>query len=242
MKNRNAFFYIIIFLALLTVAALIFLLAPGRDPETPAVHLSTPVPAEVSGGDDAQQTAAQALAVTPDTVQTVIATLHRAESYSRRLAVRDFWSGGSRSRSIDVFARGGSVRLNIAVQGKSAEEYVLLRDGEKYLWYSDDSRVFRSTVRDGDEDAYQSILTYEKVLSLPVSDILDAGYEDYEGTPCIFVRFRSTAQGYESVCWIDPAAGLLMGERCYDGETLIYSMDSSVPEISTPDEALFAVP
>ena len=33
-----------------------------------------------------------------------------------------------------------------------------------------------------------------------------------------------------------------MGERCYDGETLIYSMDSGLPEISTPDDSVFAAP
>ena len=42
--------------------------------------------------------------------------------------------------------------------------------------------------------------------------------------------------------YIDPGTGLLMGERCYDGEKLIYSMDSSVPDITTPDESVFVLP
>ena len=242
MKNRNAFFYIIIVLALLAVAALIFLLAPGRDPETPAVLLPTPVPADAAADISGAQDASRLLAVTPDTVQTVIATLSRTDSYARTLTVRDFWAGGSRSRSIGVWAQGDRLRLTVQTEGNSVQEHLLLCGGQKYLWYSDADSVFRSDARDGDADAYQTIMTYEKVLSLPLSDILDAGYEDYEGTACIFVRFRTGTLGYESTCWIDPVTGLLMGERCYDGETLIYSMDSTVPEISTPDEALFAVP
>ena len=59
---------------------------------------------------------------------------------------------------------------------------------------------------------------------------------------CIFVRWRSGALGYVSECYIDPDTGLLMGERCYDGDTLIYSMDSSVPDITTPDESVFELP
>ena len=242
MKNRTAFFYIIIFLALLAVAGMVFLLAPGRDPETPAVLLPSSPPAETVTGTSGAPDGAEALAVTPETVQTVIATLRRAESYSRTLTVSDFWSGGSRSRTIEVRAHGDLLRLDIRTEGSSVQEHLLLRDGKRYLWYSDAAGVFSGEARDGDADAFQTIMTYEKVLTLPVSDILDAWYADYEGTPSIFVRFRSGSLGYESECRIDPATGLLMGERCYDGDELIYSMDSSVPTLSAPDDAVFAAP
>jgi len=242
MKNRAAFFYIIIILALLTVAGLIFFLAPGNDPDTPAVLLPTPVPTDAAAETTDSDAEAGILAVTPETVQTVIATLQRPGSYSRRLSVRDYWSGGSRSRSIDVWVRGSDLRLTVQTEGSTVQENLLLRDGEKWLWYSDAPAVFHTLSSADDADAYQSIITYEKVLRLPVSDISEAGYLDYEGTACIFVRFRSGELGYESECYIDPATGLLMGERCYDGETLVYAMDSSLPEISTPDDSVFALP
>ena len=55
---------------------------------------------------------------------------------------------------------------------------------------------------------------------------------------------RSTLKeyGYESECYIDPATGLLLGERSYDGAVLTYSMDSTVPELTAPEESLFAAP
>ena len=242
MKNRNAFFYIIMILALLAVAGLIFVLLPGNDPDTPAVFLPTPAPADTASGAVDAAEGTEVLAVSPETVQTVIGTLHRCESYSRTLNVRDFWSGGSRSRTITVWVHGENLRLTEQTEGSGTQKHLLLRGSTKWIWYSDSPDVYRGQASGSDADADQSIISYEKVLSLPVSDILEAGYEDYSGIPCILVRFRSGALGYVSECYIDPATGLLMGERCYDGETLIYSMDSGLPEISTPDDSVFAAP
>lgn len=240
MKNRNAFFYIIIVLVLLAVVGLVFFLAPGSTPDTPAVRLPSPAPTE-SAGSAGDESAAGVLSVTTDTVQTVLATLTRAESYSRTLTVRDFWSGGSRGRKIDVYALPGALRLDVAADG-SPTEHVLLRDGQKWLWYDGADDVYTGSAADRDADLFQTVLTYEDVLSAPARDILDAGYTDFNGTYCIFVRWRYGTMGYESECYIDPATGLLLGERSYDCEVLFYSMDSTVPELAPPDGALFAAP
>ena len=242
MKNHGVFFYFILLLALVAVAAMAFLLTPGRAPDTPPVLLPTPVVTDTTPDNTEAPDAYTPLEVTPETVQTVIATLLRIDSYSRTLSVRDFWSGGSRSRSIQVWARSGEVRITVHYEGGGVQEQLLLRDDGKWIWYSDDDSVYTGPMAEGDADAYQTILTYEKVLTLPQEDILDAGYTDYAGIYCIFVRCRTGSLGYVSECYIDPGTGLLMGERCYDGETLIYSMDSTVPDVSTPDEALFLPP
>ena len=241
MKNRNVFFYIIIVLALLAVAGLVFLLAPGSTPDTPPVHLSTPAPTESGSGSEVEEISTT-LAVNPATVQAALATLDRIETYSRTLQVADFYSGGSRSRVIEICAKDGALRLDIAADSSGAPAHVLLNGGQKWLWYDDDANVYTGPAAEGDADAYQTILTYEDVLSAPAEDILDAGYTDFDGTDCIFVRWRFGTLGYESECYVDPRTGLLMGERCYDGETLIYSMDSSRPEFSAPDDSRFAAP
>ena len=76
MKKRGAFFYILILLALLAVAALVFLLAPGREQSTPAVLLPTPQPTDPSATTAPVQAAdSDLIAVTPATVQTVVDTL-----------------------------------------------------------------------------------------------------------------------------------------------------------------------
>lgn len=242
MKKRGAFFYILIVLALAALGALVFVLAPGTEPDTPAVVLPSAAPAG-AGGDAMPGSIAEdsLITVRPDTVQAAVATLDRADSYSRTLQVRDFWTGGSRDRTISVWSRGGALRLTVT-SGGSAVQHLLFQGEDKWIWYSDSDSVFRSRVLPGDEDAYQTLLTYEDMLAAPLSDILAADFVDFSGTSCIYVRYRTGSLGYESECYIDPASGLLMGERCYDGERLIYSMDSSVPELTTPDESLFAVP
>ena len=241
MKKRGASFYIIIVLALLAVGALVFLLAPGRQLSTPAVVLPTLPPADSSAPVAPEHTAgAEIIAVTPETVQTVIGTLRRIDSYSRTLDIRDFWSGGSRSRRIAVWCRGDRLRLSISGEDTAQQELLFL-GAEKWIWYTEDT-VYHGSSAPGDADAWQTIMTYEDVLSAPAQDILDAGYTEFSGSSCIFVRWRTGELDYVSECYIDPDTGLLMGERCYDGEQLIYSMDSSVPDVTTPDESVFSLP
>ena len=242
MKQRGASFYILFVLALLAVGALVYLLAPGRQISTPAVTLPTPPAAEPSAPVTPGSAPDDALiAVTPETVQTVIATLRRIESYSRTLDVRDFWSGGSRSRSVSVWCRGDTLRLRID-SGDAAAENLLIKGDEFWLWYADSDALFHGSALPNDADRWQTLLTYERILDAPAADILDAGYTDFNGVSCIFVRWRSGSPGYVSECYIDTDTGLLMGERCYDGETLVYSMDSSAPDVTTPDDSVFALP
>lgn len=243
MKKRGAFFYVIIALVLVCIAGLTYFLAPGREPDTAPVLLPTPAPTDAGVGGSGTPDSA-VLAVTPDTVQTVIATLHRADIYYRVLNVQDFWSGGSRSRQIEVWAHGDQLRLSVTASSAAARQQLLIRGSEKWLWYPDSDRVFHGSLLDGEPDAYQTISRYEEVLTLPLSDILEAGYTDFGGSFCIFVRYRSGGadSGMETLCYIDPVTGLLMGERCYDGQQLVYSMDSSVPDLSTPDAAVFTLP
>ncbi|MFQ9410379.1 MAG: hypothetical protein ACLR1T_04130 [Evtepia gabavorous] len=51
--------------------------------------------------------------VRPDTVQSVIASLSRPESYYRQLTVRLFWAGGSSADPVEIWADGGYVRTAI---------------------------------------------------------------------------------------------------------------------------------
>ena len=243
MKKRSASFYIIIVLALLAVGVLVFLLAPGRQMSTPAVILPTAVPVDSSAMVSPEHTDdARVIGITPETVQAALGTLRRIDSYSRTLDIRDFWSGGNRTRSIMIWCRGDRLRLRISTENETVQQELLLRDGEKWIWYSDGDAVYHDDLLEDDADAWQTILTYEDLLSASPDDILDADYVHFSGISCIFVRWRTGTLGYVSECYIDPDSGLLMGERCYDGEKLIYSMDSSVPDVTTPDESVFALP
>lgn len=241
--KQNISFYILIVLALAALGVLIWLLAPGSAPDTPPVHLS---PAAAPEEDAVQPTAMPAagtvLEVTPETVQAVIAAISRADSYFRTLTVQNFWNGGNATAEIDVWVRGEEARLTIRGGGAAREKNILIRGGEEWLWYTGSGSVWHGAARPGDTDVWQTIPTYEDVLALDPADILDAGYLDYNGEGCVFVRVSGGALDYESLYYISDSSGLLMGAEIYDGRFLVYAMRSSQPDISTPDESLFQAP
>ena len=74
--------------------------------------------------------------VRPDTVQSVIVSLSRPESYYRQLTVRLFWAGGSSADPVEIWADGGYVRTAITTGGST--QYRLVGEGKLRLWYAGD--------------------------------------------------------------------------------------------------------
>lgn len=241
MKKRNTFFFLLIAAVIGVIAFLLIRLAPGASVDTPPVALATPAVTDPAGPGGPGGQGIQTVEVTPGTVQAVIATLSRAESYSRTMTVESFWSGGSSARQVQVWVRGGSTKIAVSQDAQPAK-YILIKDGELWIWYSDSPDVYRGTAGDADADRYQSLLTYEDILELDVSQILDAGYDDYEGEGCIFVRYVQGELGYESLCRVSVGTGLPVSWETWDGDALVYRMSSSPVELSTPDDGVFAEP
>lgn len=242
MKNRNTTFYILVVLVLAAIAGLIVLLAPGSAPETPPVVLSAPPSPTPSAPAASEETPEESvLEINADTVQTVIALLRRSDSYARTLTVQSFWNGGSAETEYQVWVRGEETRVDVR-DDTGLERHILLRDGEKWIWYSDGEGVYHGPAGGGDADAYQTIPSYEDVLSLPREAILSAAYEDYNGETAVTVRYVSGPFGYETVCHVSDGSGLAVGAEIYDGDVLIYTMRSGPVDISTPDDALFQPP
>lgn len=241
MKLRRAAIYIAIAAALALILVMVLRMAPSTSVDTPAVILPTaPLPSE-SVRPETSPDGEKTVDVTPETVQAAIATLTRADSYSRTVRVETFWPGGSSVTETDVWVRASSARLLIS--GGKSEKNVLIRGDELWIWYSDSADIYRGPADGAAADEYQMLLTYEGILDLPVSAMTDAGYTEYSGEKCIYAEFVSGELGYTYSCWVSIDTGLLMGAYVCDTDgTLIYSMTSSRPDISTPDESIFAVP
>ena len=237
--RRGASFYILIVLALAALGWLVWALAPGRTLDTPEVVLSS-APARSAPPVQEDSAAGTVIDVTPETVKTVIGTLSRASAYSRTLRIQSFWNGGSSTAEIDVRVLDGSTRLTI--REPSGQKQVLLRDGEAWIWYNDPRDAWHGPAREGDADVYQRLLTYEDVLSLRGDQILEAGYTSYQGENCVYVRYTGGPLGYENLCYISDATGLLMGTETYDGGTLVYAMQSTAPDLTPPDADYFKIP
>lgn len=239
-KPRRAAIYALIVLLAAVLVYLVLRLYPTASVNTPAVILPTPAAesGEQPGGSAGSEN--RVIAVTPETVQSAVGMLSRAGSYSRRIIAETFWDGGSAVRTINVSVSGERARLTIS--DSRGVKNVLISGGELWIWYPDSDKVYNGPAGSVDADEYQSLLTYEDIMSIDPKSITDAGYMDYGGESCIYAEYASGELGYVSRFWISVNTGLLMGSETRDGEQLVYSMSSSVPDISTPDESVFDPP
>lgn len=125
--------------------------------------------------------------VSPQTVQSVVATLVRArpQSYYREITI-ELWAGETSSvTTAQVWVDGGWTRSDIT-SPSGMVQHNLVGEDTRWLWYDDDPEAISFPVDQTVSDLIQRIPTYEDVLALPVDEITDTGYEDYGGLNCVF--------------------------------------------------------
>jgi len=230
-----------IVVALVAIAAVLLIVTngPGED----AHQITVPSPAVDSGGD-INDDGITRIEVTPETVRAVLGTLTRAESFSRSYAIKTLWTGGESQSDLSYWQKGDNIRLSIT-SGSSVRN-ILVRGEDLYVWYDGYSGFFKSKLSESDVskevDMFSGLLTYEELMDVPQEDILDAGYADQSGQPCIYAIYKSGELGYVSHIYISIDTGLLLSTEKYDGDTLIYSMSSVSTDLSTPSDSIFEVP
>ena len=241
MKKHTTVLYILIFIVIVAAVVYIFAAGPGSAPDTVPVIL----PNTSSGNHDPDgsgESAPQIVEVNAGNVQAVLRTLTRTEAYSRTICSENFWAGGQSRRNIDVWVSGSSARMDISRSDGSSTMHILIVDDEKWLWYSGVYGVFEGAAAAGEADRYQSILSYEHILELPKSAITEAGYTEHLGEMCIYIRYKYGELGYDNVCYVSVASGLVMGEESYDGERLVSRISSTAPDLSIPEDSIFEQP
>ena len=192
--------------------------------------------ADIAGGDSLT-----VVAVTPETVQTAIATLERPEQYSRVIRVEQFWSGGSGSFETTVTVSGRWTRTDRTLSDGQVRHTIT--DGETtYIWYNSESTVYSGPAGEITPDDEQAIPTYETILELPVEDIAAADYRSVSDVNCIYVETVEDPDGYTQRYWVGVETGLLVAsERLLEGET-IYRMASLTVDLSVPSADRFILP
>lgn len=200
-------------------------------PSTPELVLADPDAAASAEPNDWTGDGV-AVKVTPQTVQRLVASLERYESYSRTVTVEYFDRGRSLGAiSAQVWADAGWVRTDLTL-GSGVMEHSVVGDGRLWLWYGGEDRVYSGPAEDMTADLMQRLPTYETVLALDKDSITAAEYESWGGQPCVYVEARTPALGYLERYWISENSGLLMAaEMEKDGE-LIYAMSSQ--EVVSP--------
>lgn len=209
---------------------------------TPHITLPTPgtqPPPSTSGSAPAVQT----LEVTPLTVQSVIATLDRANSYYRQLSIQTFWDGGSGTTTVQTWTDDGYTQVRAVLPSGQVRYSIHTPDDTLYYWYAGSSTVLTAPAGSLSEDLAQRIPTYEDVLTLDSGRIYDAGYVNYEGHPCIYVETLGSAQDHTERYWIEVDSGLLVAAQTLDAGQVIYSVKAtSAIQTPCPANASFRLP
>ena len=225
-------------LAVTAVAAIYLLLRLSfARPEPPVVTLPSPAAPAYATGVPGGEEGLRRLEVTPETVRAVLASLNRADSYSREITAETFWPGGVWVQTLLVWVRGTSERIVIDGGTKN----ILLVGEAAYIWYDDPLTAYVGQTAARDADVWQRMESYEALLTGDVV-ITDAAYVTYNGEPCIFAAFQTQELGYERRLYVSVASGLLIGVETWEGDALLLRMTGSEPDISTPGDEVFHVP
>lgn len=179
-------------------------------------------------------TAAVPLDVTPDTVQSVIATLSRSPRYRRTATVRRTWSGGEQDTPLVVTVSGSWTRVDRTLPDGTAR-HAVTNNVVTYLWYGDGGPVLKVPAGSVSADNEQMIPTYEDVLRLPKERIALADYHRIEsGVNCIYVETTREDSRKERY-WIGVSTGLLVAAEMLLDDNSIYWMEAAEPEEPPPD-------
>ena len=182
--------------------------------------------------------------VTPETVQSVIATLSRPENYERELAVSLFWSSNGRSSSsmeqVKIWADDGWIKTEVT--SATGVEYRLVGKGTLYLWYAGEKTWKKMAAADGTADLAQRIPTYEDVLNLQTEQITDAGYERKNGKDCIYVAVKDESLNCLDQYWIETATGLLCAAETQENGKTVYEMAETSLQTPKTQAVSFALP
>lgn len=175
--------------------------------------------------------------VTPETVQSVIASMSRYKSYSRSLEIGYRWAADQGSVvTVSVWADDGWTRCD-AVLSSGITEHSILGNGTLWCWY-DEGSDYISLTDDGDaRDLIAYIPTYEDVLKVEQSAILDTGYVEKNGGPCIYVAVQRPGEETQERYWISVSSGLLAAAETEKDGLIVYTMTSGDVVSPMADEA-----
>lgn len=239
LKKKNIT-YFSVGIAILLLATALFLTRGGPRQSGGIVLPAMPVDTETSGTDSGEESL-NIISITPETVQPAISTLSRPSTYRRTQTVETYWSGGKGSSVSQVAVSGAYTRVDTAMpDGGSC--HMLVVGENAAVWYDEEQTWYEFSAADYSADIAQRMLSYETVLDLPVSQILQAEYRQEDGVYCIYVTTRENDEGYMDSYWVSVSSGLLYKAERHLGNNLIYRFISSEPEGDSPEEENFLLP
>lgn len=238
MEERKRTIFVVI-IALVLMIALLYSFGPSLFSRIPHLELANPNATGTAepSGDPVGDGAGLLVEVTPETVQDVIASVSRYESYSRALTISYTWgNGNSATLTAKVWEDSGWKRTALTLPSGMIENSIV-GDGQLWLWYDDGTEktqkeIFRGIATQVNSDLFQRIPTYEDILLLDSAHITVANYLDYNGQPSIYVEAKDEDLECLYRYWVSATNGLLMAAETEKNGVLVYRMQSN--EVISP--------
>jgi len=238
---------IITILGTILIAAALgtMLLTPALNRESAVVELpDTPVIIERPIG--AQPDELYRIEVNRETIQDVVSTLLRPETYRRNILIESFWDGGQAAFNIDVSVSDGITSLSITPP-MGAQKRIIVTPDNLYIWYYGDTEPFVGQPDSiGDHrtaDEWQMLPTFESVIGLDRNYVVDGGYVEFAGELCIFVLYRSPLLNNLRKYYISLDLGLVIAVEEHDSDgMLIYRMTAGQTIVGDVNPEDFMLP
>ena len=195
------------------------------------------------GGEQSGGQGGLMVGVSTQTVQSLIASLTRYESYSRSVTV-EYYDAGQLVGTVSdhTWAEVGWTRADLTLSSGRVE-HTIVGDGQIWLWYDRETAVYSGPAEGLSADLVQRLPTYEAVLALEQDSITAAGYVERDGLPCVFVEAVTPELNYVERYWISETGGLLMAAEMEKDGALVYALSSR--EVVSPMEltaGIFSLP
>lgn len=241
MERRKRNIVVVLIAAIIVVAILSSFGLGAFAPNTAKIVLPSAAPSASPG--QTENDGVIRVEVTPQTVQNVIATLSRPESYGRSVTILDIWGENEQGvTQAQVWVDGGWTRTDASLPGGRVR-CSIVGDGQVWIWYEGEDEVLNAPADESSADLEgQRIPTYETVLDLDPDSIAKADYEVLDGLSCIYVETQADATGHVERYWVADDSGLLVqAELLRDGQA-VYRMTSAALERPAPSDASFTLP
>ncbi len=210
--------------------------------KTPEVILPSLAP--VTDDQPPQQAAGdyQRVEITPDTVQQVVATLERPDSYARTITAETLGPDGTVGvTEATVTVDGGWTQTALTLPDRRVQ-HSLIGQGKRYVWYGAERAWEEYDASQRSADLSQRLPTYEDVLAADRERVVAAQYALSEQMPCIYIAVEEPELGYLESYWISVDTGLLVhAESSKDGQVFYRMSGYTVETPATPGQS-FTLP
>ena len=179
MEHRNRNILVICIAAVIVVAVFSSFGLGIFTADTPEIVLPTPSASIQPGDDPGGQSTGNGsvrVEVTPDTVQSVIATLSRPESYYREITIEDYWGEGESGRTTaKVWADANWTRVE-STGPAGLVRHSLVGEGQVQIWYGSSVNIFTTPA-----DEYSSDLEGQRIPTVSRPAVTTSGTTAFRG-------------------------------------------------------------